>query len=102
VRDLKEFEDMDDAGLAEVLKKVGDEAHKRKKAQIQALREKGAQEVEQFDWSQLDELGKMWAEDTDLRYSKFMEGGDPVESNLDVPIEQPGINGSVEPEFRNR
>ena len=102
VRDLKEFEGMDDAGLMEVLKRVGDEAAKRKKAQIQGLREKGAQKAEQFDWSQLDELGKMWAEGTDLRFAKASEGGDPVEGNLDVPIEQPGINGPVEPEFRNR
>ena len=102
VRDLKEFEGMDDAGLAEVLKKVGDEALKRKRAQVQGLREKGAQQAEQFDWSQLDELGRQWAEGPDLRFAKASEGGDPVQENLDVPIEQPGLKGPVEPEFRNR
>jgi hypothetical protein len=102
VRELKDFMDMDDAGLAEVLKKVGDEALRRKKAQIQGLREKGAQKAEQFDWSQLEELGRMWAENPDFGNAKASEGQDFVEHNLDVPVEQPGLKGPVEPEFRNR
>lgn len=102
VRELAEFEGMDDAGLLDVLTKVANEANRRKRDQLKGLREKGAQKVEQFDWSQLDELGRMWAEGPDLRFAKASEGGDPVQGNLDVPIEQPGINGPVEPEFRNR
>jgi len=103
VRDLKEFEGMDDAGLAEVLKKVGDEAFKRKKAQQQATREGAEERVNSYDWGVWNEFFRYLREDPNFGRAKFLEGGgDTVEENLDVPMGQPGLEGPVEPEFRNR
>lgn len=70
VQDLADMRNMTDEGLLSVLKKVGDEAARRRKSVADAARQKGAAKVDDngFDWKPLDEMMKMWRDYPDITH----------------------------------
>lgn len=91
VQDLADMRNMTPEGLLDISRRAMDEARRRKKEEMAGIRGKAQSKV---DWSQFDDLFQAWKE-RDAK-PEVTEGTKTYpEENLDVPIEQPGLNGPV-------
>jgi hypothetical protein len=84
-------------------------AGRKKSADLKGLRAEGAEEASNSPFvRELERLAKMFTENKIPEGARFMDSNNPTNNqaslpqNLDVPLAQAGINGPVEPEFRNR
>ena len=92
--DYRMPERLTDEDLMAALKAAAEEAAKRARDQVRANREKGADQVEGFDWSGLQDLGKMWQEQ-DLRGAKVTPDTAQIEpSPLDAPARPSDVDVS--------
>lgn len=92
VQDLSDMRNISPEGLLDISKRAMDEARRRRKEELAGIRGNAKSKV---DWGQFDELFQAWKE-RDAR-PEVTEGTKTFpEENLDVPIEQPGFNGSLD------